>query len=87
MGRAAEAKPFLRKNISRARRSLGDDHDTTLELRDQYVKALINPLLDDITAASAAGDLREGVTILEDIERRSRRVFGADHPQTLGYKK
>ena len=82
----AEAKPFLRKIISRARRSLGDDHHVTLDLRDRYVRTLVAPLVDDPGSASAAGDLREAVTILEDIEGRSRRVFGADHPQTLGYK-
>ena len=86
MGRAAEAKPFLRKNISRARRSLGDDHHVTLDLRDRYVRTLVAPLVEDPGSASAAGDLREGVTILEDIERRSRRVFGADHPNTLNYE-
>ena len=31
---------------------------------------------DDATES----DFREAVTILEDIERTSRRVFGPDHP-------
>ena len=67
-------------------RFVGDDHHVTLDLRDRYVRTLVAPLVEDPGSASAAGDLREAVTILEDIERRSRRVFGADHPQTLGYK-
>ena len=83
----AEAKPLLRQNISRARRSIGDDDDVTLDLRDLYAKVLVGVFVNGPGGASAAEDLREGVTILEDIERRSRRVFGADHPQTLRYKK
>ena len=70
----AEAKPFLRKIISRARRSLGDEHDTTLDMRYTYARAMLSD--DDATES----DFREAVTILEDIERTSRRVFGPDHP-------
>ena len=49
-------------------------------MRYTYARALLS--YDD----ASESDFREAVTILEDIERRSRRVFGADHPQTLGYK-
>ena len=29
-------------------------------------------------------DLREAVTTLEETERTARRVFGGDHPSTMG---
>ena len=64
----------------------GDDDDVTLDLRDLYTKVLVGVFVDGPGGASAAEDLREAVTILEDIERRSRRVFGADHPNTLNYE-
>ena len=43
-------------------------------MRYTYARALLS--YDD----ASESDFREAVTILEDIERRSRRVFGPDHP-------
>ena len=77
-GHVAETKPFLRKNITRARRSLGDEHDTTLDLRFLYAKTLLR-------ANCTSAEMREAVTILVEIDTTSRRVFGSDHPQTVRY--
>ena len=73
-----EAKSLLRKALPVARRALGENHDLTLKMRWAYAKALCGD--DDATL----DDLREGVTMLEDVERIARRVFGGTHPTTTG---
>ena len=77
MARFAEARQILGEAIPKARKKMGDDHDLTLCLRYNYVCSLVN---DDTSSLS---DLREAVAMMEDAERRARRVYGADHPQAV----
>ena len=37
-----------------------------------------------IDDSATLDDLREAVTALEDLERTARRVFGGQHPLTMG---
>ena len=60
-----------------ARRVLGENHDLTLRMRNNYAAALY---MDD---GATHDDLREAVTTLEDVARIARRVFGGAHPLTL----
>ena len=76
--RFEEAKSLLRRMVPVARRVLGNDDGLTLKIRWGYACALIQP--DLITL----GDLREGVTTLEDTDRIARRVLGGAHPTTVG---
>ena len=77
MARFAEARQILREAIPKARKLKGDDHDLTLCLRYNYVYSLVN---DDTSSLS---DLREAVAMIEDVERRARRVYGANHPEAV----
>ena len=45
-------------------------------MRYNYARALY------MDAAAALDDLREAVTMLEDVNRTGRRVFGGAHPLT-----
>ena len=72
--RHAEAKPILYKAIPNARRTLGAEHDLTLNLRKFYGQFLY----EDPSASRA--DVVEAIEIIEDVQRRARRVFGPDHP-------
>ena len=72
--RQAEAKPILRKAIPNARRTLGAEHDLTLNLRKFYGQFLY----EDPSASRA--DVVEAIEVFEDVQRRARRVFGPDHP-------
>ncbi len=76
-GRYGEAKSFLPKNISVARRSLGIENRTTLSLIREYARALA---LDE---DAPLRDLRKAVTKFEAINKTSRRVLGTDHPLSL----
>ena len=73
-----EAKSVLRKAIPVARRVLGETDEITLKMRKVYAGALWQ---DDATTLD---DLRESVTMLEDLERTARRVYGNSHPTTIG---
>ena len=59
-----------------ARRTLGENKETTLRLRWSYAQSLC------CDANATLDDLRESVTTLEDTERTARRVFGGAHPLT-----
>ena len=76
--RLEEAKELLRKTMPVARRVLGKCDEVTLTVRCIYAKALYKD--DDATL----DDLHEAVTMLEDVERIARRVFGGTHPTTVG---
>ena len=69
-----EAKPILRKAIPNARRTLGAEHDLTLNFRDIYGRCLYR---DD---NASRDDVVEAIEIFEDVQRRTRRVFGPGHP-------
>ena len=72
--RYGEAKALLRKTMPVARRALGAEHDLTLNFRDIYGRCLYR---DD---NASRGDVVEAIEILEDVQRRVRRVFGPGHP-------
>ena len=81
----AEALEFLRVRAPWAQRALGPDHELTLCLRrtlgasltmNARVKADISYLRE------RERYLIEAETILEDVLRRFRRVFGESHPGT-----
>ena len=75
--RFGEIKVLLRKMMPVARRVLGESHDVTFKMRWSYAIALYAD--DDATL----DDLREAVTMLEDIARTARRAFGGAHPNTV----
>jgi tetratricopeptide (TPR) repeat protein len=79
--RFEEAKALWRRAMPVARRVLGENHEDTLLLRWSYAVALRR---DD---SATLEDLREAVTMLEDVERIARRVLGGAHPFTVGVEK
>ena len=70
--RYAEAKSILRKAIPNARRTLGAEHDLTLNFRRIYAECLCRD--------GSRDDIAEAVAIYEDVLQRTRRIFGDDHP-------
>ena len=66
----------MRKMIPVARRTLGEGHETTLQMRWNYALALYRD------AGATVDNLREAVTTLEDTEQIARRVLGGAHPLT-----
>ena len=50
-------------------------------MRSNYARALYED------AGATLDDLREAVTILEDVAPTARRVFGAAHPVTVGIER
>ena len=65
-----------RKVTPVARRVLGESHEVALRARLTYATALYRD--PDATL----DDLREALTMLEDLERVARRVLGGAHPTT-----
>ena len=59
-----------------ARRVLGDIDMTTLQMRNNYARALY------IDTDATLDDVREAVTTLEETVRLARRVLGGAHPTT-----
>jgi hypothetical protein len=76
LGRYADAKSWLRKQIPMASRVLGNSNLDTLVMKKMYAQALS----EDPGATLA--DLREAVSTLEETERTARRVLGGTHPDT-----
>ena len=72
--RYAEAKSLLRKAVPVARRTLGAEHDYTLNLRDIYGRCLYRD------PGASRDDVAEAIEIMDDVQRRARRVFGPGHP-------
>ena len=78
LGKQTEAKSFLRTPILDARRAFGDDHYITLDLRYQLADAharMFNESRD-------IEDLRMAVAMHEDVQKRTRQIFGVAHPAT-----
>ena len=74
--RFKEAKSVLRKTMPVARRVLGDNHEVTLNMRQNYTRAFYKD------PAATLDDLREAVTTLEETARIARRVLGSAYPLT-----
>ena len=79
-GRGDEQKRLMDSTIPNARKSLGDDHELTLSCRQNYAASLL--YAENMSPASQC-DLREATKILEDVQKRCRRVLGANHRVTL----
>ena len=79
-GRHREQKRLMNSTIPKARKSLGDDHELTLSCRQNYAASLL--YAENMSPASQC-DLREATKILEDVQKRCRRVLGANHRVTL----
>ena len=69
----AEAKQLIRKQLPLALDVFGPNALETLKLRWRHAIVL-----------DKEGNRTEAVAILEDVEQRCRRVFGASHPTTAG---
>jgi hypothetical protein len=69
-----EAKTILRKTMPDVRRELGTHHDLTLCFRSNLAECLL------FDAGATRGDVAEAVAIYEDLLPRTRRIYGADHP-------
>ena len=67
---------MLRKTMPVAHRVHAESHQLTLKMGSIYGQALYED------PAATLDELREAVTMLEDAERISRRVFGGAHPLT-----
>ena len=78
LSRFEEAKSVLRKTMPVARRVLGEGNELTLRMRKVYARALCED------GSAPLDDLREAVTTFEDAGRIARRVFGGEHPLTVG---
>ncbi|CAH0371295.1 unnamed protein product [Pelagomonas calceolata] len=76
--RYAESKAVLRKTMPLARRVLGESHELTLTVRQNYAAVLCND------PSATLDDMREAVTTLEESERVARRVYGGAHPLASG---
>ena len=76
--RFEEAKALILKVTPVARRVLGESSEITLAMRLSWAEALCS------TAGATLDDLREAVTMFEEIEQTARRVFGGAHPFTAG---
>ncbi|CAH0370499.1 unnamed protein product [Pelagomonas calceolata] len=74
--RFEEAKSLMRKTVPKARGVLGEAHEITLGMMQNYAMALY---MDD---GATLDDLREAVTTLEETGQMRRRVFGGAHPLT-----
>ena len=72
--RCAEAKSFLRKQLPAARRTLGADHDTVIQLRWSYACCLCKD------ADASRDDAAEAVSLLEELSRTTQRIYGTSHP-------
>ena len=76
--RYAESKSVLCKVIPVAKRAPGEGQALMLKMKQAYASALCKD--PDATL----DDLREAVTMFEEIEQTARRVFGGAHPFTAG---
>ena len=74
LDRHAEAKALIRKTMPVARRTLGAEHDLTLNFRDVYGRCLCRD------PGASRDDVAEAIEIMDDVQRRARRVFGPGHP-------
>ena len=74
----AEARDLLGGRVPVAIQVLGKEHHVTIRLRWFYCQAIYKD------ADATLGEVREAVTMLEDVAITSRRVFGAEHPTARG---
>ena len=75
--RFEEARALAQKTIPAVRCALGPDHDLTLCIRRNSAETI------SMDPKSTLADLRQAETTLRDVCRRTRRVFGTSHPETV----
>ena len=78
--RFEEARSLLRKVIPVAQRVLGESNEITIRMRHKHAEALCQD------NGATLDDLREAVTLLEDLEPTARRVLGGAHPLIKGFE-
>ena len=71
-----EAKAFLRKVLPSARRVLDPNNRALLQLQLSYAKSM------NLDEPVVPAEIRESIVILEDLERRSLRIYGAANHMT-----
>ena len=74
--RSEEGMSLLRRTISVAQRVIGECDELTLGMRAIYAHSLYED------PAATLDDLREAVTLLEDLAPTARRVLGGSYPVT-----
>ena len=78
MRRFEEVKSLLRRTLPVARRVLGKYDTTTLASESIYAEALYGD------PSATLVDVREAVTMLEELVPTARRVLGGAHPDVEG---
>ena len=81
-GRGDEQKRLMDSTIPNARKSLGDDHELTLSCRQNYAAAVLYA-----EGNVSRSDFLQATKILEDVQKRCRRVLGPKHRVTLAVQK
>ena len=76
----AEARDLLKTIIPTARRSLGDDHPITLNLRGSWAQAIY------MDSRASDEERVDAVATCEDCVRISLRVMGPTHPKHLNFQ-
>ena len=76
----AEARGLLKTIIPTARRSLGDDHTITLNLRGSWAQAIY------MDSRASDEERVDAVATCEDCVRISLRVMGPTHPKHLNFQ-
>ena len=66
----------MRRTLPVAKRVVGKNDETTLRMQWAYARALYED------PAATLDDLREAVTLLEDLAPTGRRVLGGSYPVT-----
>ena len=70
----AETKDLTHEALPAARRALGSDHELTIKLECQLARA---SYADE---GASLDELRQAISMYEDLIRRARRIFGDSHP-------
>ena len=78
MERLDEAKKLLRMTLPVALRVLDESHELMIRMKWNYAHTLYKD------EGATLDDIREAVTMLEELTRTARHVFGGAHPLTDG---
>ena len=73
-GNRTEAKSFIREQLPKARRALGEEHEVVLRFRSTYAHLI------SVFTGVTRDDLDEAVTILAELDPMTRRIYGPAHP-------
>ena len=73
-GNRTEARSFIREQLPKARRALGEEHEIVLRFRSTYAHLI------SVFTGVTRDDLDEAVTILAELDPMTRRIYGPAHP-------